>query len=250
MRTKVITLVLAAALALGAVTVALAMPRQEEQFAQVVTASVTAMPVMESAVLPQQVMTIGLAGQDETALPAIAQPVDDRGQVLQGMIDEGIAKKKAEEEAKRKAEEEARKKAEAEAAQKEEVVYTGSGGEVAQKALEYVGYRYVYGGSTPSGGFDCSGFTMYIYGLFDCKLSHGASYQYNKGTYVDKSSLQPGDLVFFTPWPSGSGIGHVGIYIGNDEFVHASTSTTGVIISSLNSGSYVSRYYGARRIFS
>ncbi len=241
MRTKIIAAVLAAALTLGAVTVALAMPRQEEQFAEVVTVSVAAMPMVETAALPQQVMTAGLADQGEAVLPAIPQPIDDRADVLQGMIDEGIAKKKAEEEA--------RKKAEAEAAKKEEVVYSGTGGDVAQKALQYVGYPYVYGGSGPN-SFDCSGFTMYIYGLFDYKLSHGASYQYNNGTYVDKSSLQPGDLVFFTPWPSGSGIGHVGIYIGNSEFVHASTSTTGVIISSLNSGSYVSRYYGARRIFS
>lgn len=248
MRTKLIALALTVLLVVGAITVALAMPKQSQQFAEVVTASVNTMPVVEAAVLPQVSLTAALAAPGDAELPAVAAPIDERTDVLQSMIDAGIAKKKAEEEAKRKAEEEAKKKAESEAAKKEEVVYSGTGGDVAQLALQYKGYPYVYGGSGPN-GFDCSGFTMYIYKQFGYKMSHGASYQYNDGTYVNKSDLQPGDLVFFTPWPSGSGIGHVGIYIGNDEFIHASTSTTGVIISSLNSGSYVRRYYGARRIF-
>ncbi len=250
MRNKLIAFILAAVTAAGAVTVALAMPRQSEQFVEVVKADLSALPVVETTALPERTVTMGLAAQSEAELPTIPCPIDDRGDVLQELINEGKAKKEAEE-ARKKAEEEAKKKAEAEAdaAQEEDVVYSGTGGEVAQKALQYVGYPYVYGGSGPN-SFDCSGFTMYIYGLYGYKLPHGATGQmYNHGTPVDKANLQPGDLVFFSPWPSGSGVGHVGIYIGNSEFVHASTSTTGVIISSLNTGSYVTRYLGARRIF-
>ncbi len=247
MRAKIIAAVLAALAVAGAVTVALATPRQSEQFAQLVSASVDAMPAVETAALPAAAMTAGLTERSEVVLPVIPQPIDERADVLQELIDAGIAKKKAEEEAKRKAEEEAKKKAEEEA--KKDVVYTGTGGEVALKALEYVGHDYVYGGSGPN-VFDCSGLTMYVYGLFDYKLPHGATGQMrDHGTSVDKSSLQPGDLVFFSPYGGGSGVGHVGIYIGNSEFVHASNEKYGVIISSLDKGSYPNRYLGARRIF-
>ena len=125
---------------------------------------------------------------------------------------------------------------------------SATGSQIADKALAYKGYSYVYGGSTPEGGFDCSGFTMYIYSLYGYSLPHGATSQYSYGTSVSQSDLKPGDLVFFSS--SEASIGHVGIYIGNREFVHASTYNVGVIVSSLDGGSYPSRYVGARRIVS
>ena len=125
------------------------------------------------------------------------------------------------------------------------VTGTGTGAEIAAKALEYVGCDYVYGGAGPT-SFDCSGLTMYVYGLYGYSRPHGATGQASCGIAVDKSELQPGDLVLFT----GSGVtyGHVGIYIGDDQFVHASTYGVGVITSSLSSNTYVKRYSGARRI--
>ncbi len=133
---------------------------------------------------------------------------------------------------------------------KEETNETASskGQEVANYVKQFVGYRYVYGASTPSKGFDCSGLTMYVYKQFGVSLSHSATAQSKIGTKVDRKNLQPGDLVFFTNYKTGKGIGHVGIYIGNNQFVHASTEKTGVITSSIT-GSYNTRYVTATRLF-
>lgn len=122
---------------------------------------------------------------------------------------------------------------------------SGIGNDVAAYAQQFVGYPYVYGASGPN-SFDCSGFAQYVYKQYGYYLNRTADAQAYNGWYVSKSELEPGDLVFFNT--SGNGIGHVGIYIGNDQFVHASTSRTGVIISSLNQSYYVSRYVTARRI--
>ena len=107
-------------------------------------------------------------------------------------------------------------------------------------ALQYLGIPYVWGGSSPSTGFDCSGFTSYVYAQVGVSLPHHAASQYNMGTPVSYDQLAPGDLVFF------SGLGHVGIYIGGGQFVHAPHTGDVVRISSLGerSGSYV----GARRL--
>ncbi len=126
---------------------------------------------------------------------------------------------------------------------------SNKGQEVANYVKQFIGYRYVYGGSTPKGGFDCSGLTMYVYKQFGVSLSHSATAQSKQGTKVSKSDLQPGDLVFFSNYKTGKGIGHVGIYIGNNQFVHASTEKTGVITSSITSGSYSRRYVTATRMF-
>lgn len=126
-------------------------------------------------------------------------------------------------------------------------IASSKGQEVANYVKQFVGCRYVYGGTT-SKGFDCSGLTMYVYKKFGVSLSHSARAQSTAGTAVSRSNLQPGDLVFFKDFRTNKGIGHVGIYIGNNKFVHASTAKTGVITSSL-SGSYSSRYVTARRIF-
>ena len=124
---------------------------------------------------------------------------------------------------------------------------SGKGSQIAQYALQYVGCPYVYGGSSPS-GFDCSGFTTYVMKHFGYSINRTASSQMDNGTSVSKSQLQPGDLVFFNSGNSSKRATHVGIYTGNGQFVHASTSTTGVIISDLNSSYYSSTYVGARRL--
>jgi cell wall-associated NlpC family hydrolase len=107
-------------------------------------------------------------------------------------------------------------------------------------ALQYLGIPYVWGGSSPSTGFDCSGFTSYVYAQVGVSLPHHAASQYSYGTPVSWSQLAPGDLVFF------SGLGHVGIYIGNDQFVHAPHTGDVVRISSLSERS--SSFVGARRL--
>ena len=121
---------------------------------------------------------------------------------------------------------------------------SSNGAAVVAYAKQFLGYRYAYGGSSPS-GFDCSGFTMYVYRHFGISLSHSASAQLNYGRSV--SSLQPGDLVFFRQDSSTKRASHVGIYIGGGQFIHASSPSTGVIISSMNS--HTARgYIGARRL--
>jgi len=120
--------------------------------------------------------------------------------------------------------------------------------EIVDYACSLIGCRYKYGGTTPGGGFDCSGFTMYVYGQFGYSLPHSSSSQINYGTPVDKSALQMGDLILFS---NGGPISHVGIYIGGGRFVHASSSRTGyVVVSALSESYWVARYAGARRLVS
>lgn len=114
---------------------------------------------------------------------------------------------------------------------------------VVAKAKQYIGSRYVYGGSTPS-GFDCSGFTSYVYRQFGVILNRTAAGQFSNGVAVSKSQLQPGDLVMF----GKSGINHVGIYIGGGQMVHAANPSRGVTIDTINSGYYANNYVGARRV--
>jgi hypothetical protein len=122
------------------------------------------------------------------------------------------------------------------------------GAEIAEYTKQFAGYRYVYGGASPSGGFDCSGLVYYVYGKFGYSLPHGATSQYNKlSQYVEKKDLQPGDLVFFSNNGFAS-ITHVGIYLGNNKFIHAAGTSIGVIISDLSSSYYTSVYYGAKRV--
>ena len=113
-------------------------------------------------------------------------------------------------------------------------------GNVVQIALQYLGVPYVWGGYTPT-GFDCSGFTAWVYAQVGVSLPHNAAAQYGYGVPVDRSQLQPGDLVFF------DGLGHVGLYIGGGQFIHAPHTGDVVKISSMT-GWYDSNYVGARRI--
>lgn len=108
-------------------------------------------------------------------------------------------------------------------------------------ARHFLGVRYVYGGTSPASGFDCSGFTRFVYGHFGFALPHYSGAQWGLGHPVSRAGLRPGDLVFF------SGLGHVGLYIGGGRFIHAPHTGTSVEIDSL-SGSYGAGYDGARRI--
>jgi cell wall-associated NlpC family hydrolase len=107
-------------------------------------------------------------------------------------------------------------------------------------AMQFLGTPYVWGGSSPS-GFDCSGFVMYVYAQVGVSLPHNAAMQYGYGRAVARSELQPGDIVFF------NGLGHNGIYIGGNQFIHSPHTGDVVKISPL-SGWYSSTYVGARRL--
>lgn len=119
-----------------------------------------------------------------------------------------------------------------------------TGTDIANYAKQFVGCRYVYGAAGPS-SFDCSGLTMYVYKHFGYNLSHSSRTQATQGKAVT-GDLQPGDILVFSN--NGKTVGHVGIYLGNDKFVHASDSSTGVIISNLSDRWNKSKYWGARRI--
>jgi cell wall-associated NlpC family hydrolase len=110
-------------------------------------------------------------------------------------------------------------------------------------AMQYLGVPYVWGGSSPS-GFDCSGFVMYVFAQVGISLPHYtvAQWGYPNAVSVPRNDLQPGDLVFF------AGLGHVGIYVGNGQFIHAPHTGDVVRIDSLSEGWYSSEYDGAKRI--
>ena len=111
-------------------------------------------------------------------------------------------------------------------------------------AAQFLGVPYVYGGSTPS-GFDCSGFTSYVFKNTVGSIPRVAQAQYDATTRVSRDNLLPGDLVFFGS--STSSISHVGIYVGNNQFIHAPSTGDVVKYSSL-SGTYATRYQGAGRV--
>ena len=121
---------------------------------------------------------------------------------------------------------------------------SSNGSAIVATAKKYLGYKYVYGGSSPSTGFDCSGFTSYVFKQHGITLSRTSAGQYSNGVAVSRSNLQPGDLVMF----GKSSITHVAIYIGGGQIIHASTPSTGVRIDSLSTGYYNNNYYGARRV--
>jgi len=121
---------------------------------------------------------------------------------------------------------------------------SAKGSEIVAYAKQFLGCRYVYGGTTTN-GFDCSGFTQYVYKHFGITINRTAAAQYSNGTSVSASNLQAGDLVMF----GKSGINHVGIYIGGNTFIHAANPSRGVTTDTLSSGYYKTNYVGARRIF-
>ncbi len=116
------------------------------------------------------------------------------------------------------------------------------GAQVVSIAMQYLGIPYVWGGASPSAGFDCSGLTMYVFAQVGVSLPHYAAAQYGMGVPVSKDQLQPGDLVFF------HGLGHMGMYIGGGNFIHAPHTGDVVKISSLYEAYYASTWVGARRV--
>lgn len=112
------------------------------------------------------------------------------------------------------------------------------------EAGKYKGVPYVFGGTTPS-GFDCSGYTRFVFAKAGINLPRLADEQYMMGKSVSKANLQPGDLVFFETYEPGAS--HSGIYIGNGQFISA-TSSRGVAVASLMGGYWGERYLGAKRV--
>ena len=113
-------------------------------------------------------------------------------------------------------------------------------------AKSKLGCKYVWATQGPN-TFDCSGFTTYVYKHFGISLNRSSKDQIKNGTSVSKSNLKLGDIIIFKG-SSNTSIGHVGIYIGDNKFIHAANSKEGVIITSLSSSYYQKRYVGARRV--
>lgn len=130
--------------------------------------------------------------------------------------------------------------------EEETTTETVTGNQVVEYAKKYLGYKYVAGGSSPK-GFDCSGFTTYVFKHFGISLNRASKGQIKNGVAVEKSKLQAGDLVIFNN-ESNSAIGHVGIYIGSGKFIHAANKKEGVTITELSMSYYSKRYVGARRV--
>ena len=120
-----------------------------------------------------------------------------------------------------------------------------NGPAIVEYAKQYLGYKYVYGGTTPA-GFDCSGFTQYVYKHFGYTLTRTSSSQASNGVSVNKSDLQLGDIICFSGSSGNKNVSHVGIYIGNGQFIHAANSRKGVIISNVDGAGFF--YVCARRI--
>ena len=124
---------------------------------------------------------------------------------------------------------------------------SASGQQIANYAMQYEGYPYVYAGEGPY-AFDCSGFTKFvIQNTLGMDITHDMFQQYEMGQKVDRSQLQPGDLVFFAN-TFRPGMSHNGIYIGNGQMIHAENESTGVKVSDINSDYYSSRWFGAVRL--
>jgi len=121
------------------------------------------------------------------------------------------------------------------------------GQKLVETAKQYIGTPYVYGGMSPY-GFDCSGFVKYVYGLHGVSLNRVAADQAYNGYAVPRENLQPGDIICFAGYAGGSYITHVGLYVGNNQFIHSPRTGYTVTIEGLD-GLYGSRFVCARRIF-
>jgi cell wall-associated NlpC family hydrolase len=134
---------------------------------------------------------------------------------------------------------------------KEYETYKGSsdalGNQIVQCAQNYIGCKYVFGANGPT-SFDCSGFVKYIYSQYGYSLNRTATDQLENGVAVEKDALQPGDLVFFRSSGTEKPVSHVGMYIGDGNFIHASTNEYQVRIDNLDSGYYANIYVYARHV--
>lgn len=126
---------------------------------------------------------------------------------------------------------------------------TGTRQQIIEYAATLLGCKYVYGGTSPS-GFDCSGYTQYVFANYGVSLSHSSKTQYSNAVSIKKAELQVGDLVFFSSTAGSSTVGHVGIYTGDDQFIHAASPGKGVRYDSLSSDYYSSHYIGSGRVLS
>lgn len=124
---------------------------------------------------------------------------------------------------------------------------SAQGNEIVAYAKQFIGYPYVYGGNGPN-SFDCSGFVKYIYAQFGYTLNRTATDQLKNGIEIPLDSVQPGDLVFFRASGTVKPVSHVGLYVGDGQFIHASTTTKGVRYDNLFTGYYSNIYVYARRI--
>ena len=123
------------------------------------------------------------------------------------------------------------------------------GQQIANFALQFEGYRYVYSEESPERGFDCSGLTWYVAKHFGFSIGRTADQQLSAGSYVSRADLQPGDIVLFErTYVSSERATHAGIYIGNGKFIHAANSKMGVVISELATDYYSSRFICGRRL--
>ena len=129
-------------------------------------------------------------------------------------------------------------------------VVTTVGQKIASYAQDFIGVPYVWGGSSPS-GFDCSGFVQYVMRSCGYTVGRGTDAQYfnGDGTYVSKDALVPGDMIFFFGTYDTTGTSHVGIYIGDGQYIHASSAGGCVKISDLYTNYTIEHYYGAKRVF-
>ena len=116
---------------------------------------------------------------------------------------------------------------------------------IVNTSMQYIGVPYVFGGNNPRYGLDCSAYVKLVYSQVGINLPRTADAQFEVGTPVSTADLLPGDAVFFETYAPGAS--HVGIYIGDGNFIHASSSK-GVTISSLGASYYSSHYLGARRM--
>lgn len=129
----------------------------------------------------------------------------------------------------------------------QEVVSNSSGQEIADFAKQYLGYDYVYGGTNPSNGFDCSGYTYYVYSNNGIDISRNLSAQASLGEEVDEDNIEIGDLIIFMD-EGMNGVGHSGIYIGNNQFIHAANPKRGVVTDSMSNDYYGPRIVTIRRV--
>jgi cell wall-associated NlpC family hydrolase len=124
---------------------------------------------------------------------------------------------------------------------------SSSGREVVRVAQKYKGAKYTWGGASPK-GFDCSGFTWYVYQkATGMDITRGVEEQWQLGNSVGRGEWQSGDIVFFEN-TFERGLSHVGIYMSGVDFIHAENEQTGVVVSSLDSDYYSQHYAGARRL--
>ena len=129
---------------------------------------------------------------------------------------------------------------------RERAAETKRGQQLAETAIEYVGYPYRWGGASPASGFDCSGFVMYVYSTIGIGLPRDMGAQLARGRFIEFDELIPGDLVFFKNTYK-AGLSHVGVYVGEGKFAHAVDESHGLVVSRIAAGYWAQRYAGASR---